>query len=101
MFSYLWITPRVALAATAFSCLAALVGSACLFRYQALWLSPAVPFLTLLLAYPLWSWRKLEATQRYFDAELARWSRSPALSPGHRAIHCAARQSQIIHSRRN
>ncbi|MEP7154141.1 MAG: CHASE2 domain-containing protein [Betaproteobacteria bacterium] len=81
MFSYLWLTPRVALAITAAGCLAVLTASALLFRYQAIWLSPVVPFLTLLLAYPLWSWRKLEATQRYFDAELARLEQEPSIVP--------------------
>lgn len=81
MFGYLWLTPRLALAASGFMCLAALAGSALLFCYQLWWLSPAVPSLCLLLAYPLWSWRKLEATQRYFDAELARLEREPSIVP--------------------
>ncbi|MBL0122536.1 MAG: CHASE2 domain-containing protein [Betaproteobacteria bacterium] len=81
MFSYLWLTPRRALAATGLMCVAVFAGPALLFRYQLLWLSPAVPLLGLLLAYPLWSWRKLEATQRYFDAELARLEREPSIVP--------------------
>ena len=93
MCGFLWLTPRVALAATAASCIAVLAGSALLFRYQAVWLSPAVPFLTLLMAYPLWSWRKLEATQRYFDTELARLEQEPSIVPQEIAQSIAPRSS--------
>ena len=34
------------------------------------WFGPAPAAVGCLLAYPLWSWRRLEATQRYLDAEL-------------------------------
>lgn len=34
------------------------------------WFGPAPAAIGCLLAYPLWSWRRLEATQRYLDAEL-------------------------------
>lgn len=35
------------------------------------WLPPAAALISLLLAYPIWSWRKLEAAQRFLDYELA------------------------------
>ncbi|MCB1908765.1 MAG: CHASE2 domain-containing protein [Rhodocyclaceae bacterium] len=35
-----------------------------------LWLPPAGALLGCMLAYPLWSWRRLEATHRYLDEEL-------------------------------
>ena len=93
MLGYLWLTPRIALIATAVACLAVLAGSALLFRYQSLWLSPTVPFLALLLAYPLWSWRKLEATQRYFDTELMRLEQEPSIVPQEIAHRIAPRSS--------
>ncbi|WP_374264630.1 CHASE2 domain-containing protein [Zoogloea sp.] len=34
------------------------------------WFGPASAVLGCMLAYPLWSWRRLEAAQRYLDAEL-------------------------------
>ena len=34
------------------------------------WFGPAPAVLGCMLAYPLWSWRRLEAAQRYLDAEL-------------------------------
>lgn len=39
-------------------------------KLAGIWVPPAAALLTLLLAYPIWSWRKLEAAQRYLDFEL-------------------------------
>jgi len=36
-----------------------------------LWLPPSAALVSLLLAYPIWSWRKLEAAQRFLDFELS------------------------------
>lgn len=35
-----------------------------------LWFPPASAILAGMIAYPLWSWRRLEASRRYFDVEL-------------------------------
>lgn len=39
-------------------------------KLTGIWVPPAAALLTLLFAYPIWSWRKLEAAQRYLDFEL-------------------------------
>ncbi len=39
-------------------------------KLAGLWLPPSAAMVALLLAYPLWSWRKLEAAQRFLDFEL-------------------------------
>ena len=39
-------------------------------RVSAIWIPPAAALCALLLAYPIWSWRKLEAAQRFLDFEL-------------------------------
>ena len=36
-----------------------------------IWVAPSAALLTILISYPVWSWRKLEAAQRYLDQELA------------------------------
>ena len=36
-----------------------------------IWLAPSAALLPILIAYPVWSWRKLESAQRYLDQELA------------------------------
>ena len=50
---------------------AVLAGSWALLALGQLWLPPAGALAGCLLAYPLWSWRRLEAAQRYLDTELA------------------------------
>lgn len=35
-----------------------------------IWLPPSAALVSLLLAYPIWSWRKLEAAQQFLDYEL-------------------------------
>jgi CHASE2 domain-containing sensor protein len=52
-----------------FMCLVALLFGL-LPRISAVWVPPAATLCALLLAYPIWSWRKLEAAQRFLDFEL-------------------------------
>jgi CHASE2 domain-containing sensor protein/signal transduction histidine kinase len=61
-----------ALQITAGAVLLALVASAALVG-AGVWLPPVALVLTAMLAYPLWSWQRLAAAQRFVDAELARW----------------------------
>ena len=42
------------------------------------WFGPAPAVLGCMLAYPLWSWRRLESAQRYLDAELIALEREGA-----------------------
>lgn len=63
--------PRTALLAAFGATLAAFAGSALLLTVPGWWLPPAGAVLAAMLAYPLWSWRRLEAAQHYLDAELA------------------------------
>jgi PAS domain S-box-containing protein len=70
--AFLWLSPSQSIILTAASCVIVIVGAALLFRLGQFWISPVVAFMAMVLAYPLWSWRKLQATQRYFDEELSR-----------------------------
>ena len=36
-----------------------------------IWIAPSAALLAILIAFPIWSWRKLEAATRYLDVELA------------------------------
>lgn len=40
-------------------------------NFFGVWLPPSAGLFSILLAYPIWSWRKLEVTQKYLDNELA------------------------------
>ncbi len=89
MWAYLWFTPRISLALTAGMVALVLIASTLVFKGLHFWLPPAVPLAALLLAYPLWSWRKLEATQRYFDNELARIAQERIIVPEEIALKIA------------
>lgn len=45
--------------------------------FGSLWMSPAASFVVLCLAYPLWSWRRLEQSMRYLGGELASQEKEP------------------------
>ncbi len=63
------------------------------------WLPPAATLFSILLAYPVWSWRKLEAAQRYLDDELNHLKHSLTNSPAQPADvsydHFDARIAQV------
>ncbi len=80
-------SPRAGLTLALAAALGTLALSALLLRAAELWYAPSAALLGCVLAYPLWSWRRLEATQSYLDAELGRMEQEPALfsaaaSPG-------------------
>lgn len=66
----LYLSPRAGLALSAGVGLAAGVAGIAQLRSGLAWLPPSAILLGAALAYPLWSWRRLEATQRFMDAEL-------------------------------
>jgi CHASE2 domain-containing sensor protein/two-component sensor histidine kinase len=80
MLSYLFFSPRISLvfsallfAGTLFLCSTAMRAG--------LWIAPAAGLITLLLTYPLWSWRRLEAAITYLGREFLRLDREPHLLP--------------------
>jgi CHASE2 domain-containing sensor protein/nitrogen-specific signal transduction histidine kinase len=81
MCGFLWLTPRHAIVLAAGMLLFLVISAALLFRFGCVWVGPTLAFIAVALSYPLWSWRKLEATQRYFDAELARLRDEPDVLP--------------------
>jgi len=74
---FLRLSPRSTLPLVAALWVATLVGSLIALRLGFWWWSPATALIALSLAYPLWSWRRLEATQVYLDEELTRLNREP------------------------
>lgn len=81
LLAYLWLSPRQSLIMTAALAVLCVGGAVVALRYAGYWLPPVVAVLGVMFAYPLWSWRKLEATQRYFDEELVRLEREPSVVP--------------------
>jgi len=75
--SFLWLTPRLSLAASIAASLGLTAAALVVLRASGWWFPPAGALLGLILAYPVWSWRRLEATQRHIDAELVRFAAEP------------------------
>ncbi len=76
MLAMLRLGPRLALlAAFGFSACTLLLAWLLLTQAQQ-WLPPVGAVLACMLAYPLWSWRRLEAAQNYLDTELSAQRRS-------------------------
>ena len=66
----LYLSPRAGLAWSAGVGLAAVAVGIAQLRWGQAWLPPSAILIGAALAYPLWSWRRLEAAQRFMDAEL-------------------------------
>ncbi len=66
----LWLTPRRAFLLAAGSSVAILLAAIIAARHPGLWFAPSIPALAALIAYPLWSWRRLEAAQLFLESEL-------------------------------
>lgn len=62
--------PRAAMLATFGMVALAIALSWSMLSMKLVWFSPAASVVVCLLAYPLWSWRRLEASRHYFEVEL-------------------------------
>lgn len=80
LLSYLLASPRLALSITATLFILLLLSSFIALRLG-YWLPPASALCGLLLAYPLWSWRRLEAAIRYLGEEFILLDQEPHLLP--------------------
>lgn len=73
-------SPRVALITVATLCISILAGSFGLLMHG-YWLIPSSAIIVLLLAYPLWSWRRLEAAIGFLGEEFVLLDQEPHLLP--------------------
>ena len=80
MLSYLFFSPRLSLALSAALFVATVLTCGAAMR-AGLWIAPAGALIALLLTYPLWSWRRLEAAITYLGREFVRLDREPHLLP--------------------
>lgn len=81
LLAYQLLSPRKALLTTAMVGLIALLGSWAALRYSGYWASPTSVLLALIIAYPLWSWRRLEAAIRFLAEEFRVLNKEPHLLP--------------------
>jgi CHASE2 domain-containing sensor protein/signal transduction histidine kinase len=90
---FLRLTPRQGLILTGTVVITLLAGTALVFRLGQVWVAPSAALLAVLSAYPLWSWRRLEAAQGYLAEEFERLSAEPELLPaGTESYRVATRQ---------
>ncbi|GAA4031870.1 CHASE2 domain-containing protein [Actimicrobium antarcticum] len=80
MLCYFLFSPRAALLATAALIINSLGLSLIAFQYG-LWIPPAAACIVLILVYPLWSWRRLDAAISYLGQEFSRLDSEPHLLP--------------------
>ena len=66
---FLWLRPRQSLVLIACLAVGTLALEFSLVRVAGWWWPAAEPLVALVLLYPLWSWRRLEAAQAYLEAE--------------------------------
>ena len=77
---FFFFSPRTALLATAGLLLATFGASMVAFRFG-LWIAPSAACIALIVAFPLWSWRRLEAAIGYLSQEFTRLDSEPHLLP--------------------
>lgn len=73
------LSPRTALLMSAALIIGTLAVSTLSLISLQRWFPPAAPLLALALAYPLWSWRRLEQASKFLNQELTRLHQEPAL----------------------
>jgi CHASE2 domain-containing sensor protein/signal transduction histidine kinase len=80
LLGYLLLPPRFALLVSGMLLLLTVLTSD-LALQTGLWLAPSAAIIILVIAYPLWSWRRLEAAIAYLDREFVRLDQEPRLLP--------------------
>jgi CHASE2 domain-containing sensor protein/signal transduction histidine kinase len=80
MLAYMLFSPRVSLAFNALLFVLVIVASNYALR-AGVWIAPSAALIALLLTYPLWSWRRLEAAIAYLGLEFTRLDQEPHLLP--------------------
>ena len=75
--AFLRLSARRALLVTVGAALAVSAGTLALMILAGWWFAPSAAIAGLLSCYPVWSWRRLEATQRFIDAELEAAENAP------------------------
>ncbi len=80
LLGYFMLSPRLSLLLNV-GMLALTLAASCLALRAGTWLAPGAALLTLLISYPLWSWRRLEAAIDYLGQEFMRLDKEPHVLP--------------------
>ena len=99
MSAFLILSPRAAVAASALAALAVLAGAIAGLVFAGWWLAPSAAAAGLLACFPVWSWRRLEATQRHMEEELQRFAREPEILASASATRTSDRMGDLVEQR--
>lgn len=80
LLGYFILSPRLSLLLN-LGMLALTLAASSLALRTGIWLAPGAALLTLLISYPLWSWRRLEAAIDYLGQEFMRLDKEPHVLP--------------------
>ena len=81
LIGFVMLAPRLLLLLVAALLAATLAASAALLAYAQVLFPPAAASVILIVAYPLWSWRRLEAVVRFLGDQFEQLEREPAIVP--------------------
>ena len=79
--AYHLLSPRKALITTGVLFVGAIAGSFLMMRFAGWWLPTSPVLCALIIAYPIWSWRRLEAAIQYLGEEFTLLEQEPHLLP--------------------
>lgn len=99
MTGFLFWRPRVVLA-TSLATIAIILNISSILLWNSIWLAPGAALLGVLIVYPLWGWRRLQAMSDFMEAELRLLELEGAASPLpvqiSRATDIVGRQSEAL-----
>ncbi|RQO37419.1 histidine kinase [Herminiimonas sp. KBW02] len=98
LLGYLLLSPRFSLFATGIWMLMTLVASY-IGLHMGIWIAPAAAVITLIISYPLWSWRRLEAAITYLGQEFTRLDQEPHLLPEEKPVASANEVGDVLEQR--
>ena len=92
---FVLLAPRLVLMLVAGLLATMLAASAALLAYAQVWFPPGAAMAILIVAYPLWSWRRLEAVVRFLGSQFEQLEQEPAIVP-HAAESTGVRFSDVL-----
>jgi CHASE2 domain-containing sensor protein/signal transduction histidine kinase len=100
LLAYMLLSPRLSLLVTVMLLPSTLAASYAALRFG-LWIAPGAALITLIVSYPLWSWRRLEAAIAYLGQEFIRLDKEPHLLPEERRHAGTEQMADILEQRIN
>jgi PAS domain S-box-containing protein len=97
MLGFLFLSPSRSLLLTLGLAVAVCLTSLFSLSLGQVWLAPVIPLVGLVLCYPLWSWRRLEASMRYMVSEVDALTQEAKRFPGALPTEPVQREFNLDH----